>query len=444
LKIRVRLIAAALLALAAARAEAIPAFAKKYGMSCSACHLAWPILNAEGQNFRDNGYLFGLGKDDPVHLSQDYLPIALRTTPAYQYTRVTHQPSADGPVTVQTGGVPLPPGVDLLTAGNISPEVSWLLVLSGFSPSDGQVAAESAWVRLNRLSGTTWLNAKIGKFELDQPISPHRGIALLAGYPATGAHPFGSLVPLDLAENQVGVEFDGHDARSLTRYSVSLTSINGGEGLSGNGWSSPFVWAHLQQAFELDNRVVPWVRLGAFGGVGWWPTTFALDDTGAPIPGTGRDHKTLQRAGAELSWLMGEEATPLTVTAAWHYGRESAGLAQGTDPVSGEDVSLRSATFQGGYLELVWVPFAEPRYDATPWAFFARYDLTRYKNAVGDVDGATLGARHYLVLGPRASAAVHLELHYDRARRTSPIASAAGPPLDVETQAAMAGIDFDF
>lgn len=441
---RVRLLAAALLTLAAARAEAFPAFAKKYGMSCTACHEAWPILNQLGTNFRDNGYQFGLGKDDPVQLSQDYVPIALRTTPAYQYTRVTHQESADGPVTTQTGGVPLPPGVDLLTGGVISNDISFLLVLSGFSPTDGQVAVESGWVRFNRLGGSTWANVRLGKFELDQPISPHRSISLTAGYPATGGHPPGSLVPLDLSENQVGVELDGHDDRSLTRYSLSLTSINGGEGLSGNAWSAPFVYGHVQRVFELENRVVPWVRIGALGGVGWWPTAFALDGDGNPIPGTGRDHKQLERAGAELSWKIGEEATPLLVTAAWHWGHEAAGLAEGADPVTGEDLAERAASFSGGYLEAVWVPFVEPRYDATPWAFFGRYDLVRYRNGVGDVDGVTVGARRYLVLGPRASAAVHLELHYDRSRRTSAIASASGPPLDVETEAALAGLDFDF
>ena len=34
----------------------IPAFARKYGMKCTACHLAVPLLNSYGQAFRDNGY----------------------------------------------------------------------------------------------------------------------------------------------------------------------------------------------------------------------------------------------------------------------------------------------------------------------------------------------------------------------------------------------------
>src|SRR3981081_3495467 len=42
----------------------IPAFARKYGMRCSACHLAVPALNAYGQAFKDNGYRMKNGTDD--------------------------------------------------------------------------------------------------------------------------------------------------------------------------------------------------------------------------------------------------------------------------------------------------------------------------------------------------------------------------------------------
>jgi len=40
------------LLLAVHKTAAIPAFARKYGLACSACHTAWPELNAFGQRFR--------------------------------------------------------------------------------------------------------------------------------------------------------------------------------------------------------------------------------------------------------------------------------------------------------------------------------------------------------------------------------------------------------
>ena len=42
---------------------AIPAFARKYGLPCSACHIGWPILNNFGLAFKDNGYQLGNDKD---------------------------------------------------------------------------------------------------------------------------------------------------------------------------------------------------------------------------------------------------------------------------------------------------------------------------------------------------------------------------------------------
>jgi hypothetical protein len=419
---------------------AFPAFAKKYGMSCSACHLAWPIFNPQGQSFRDNGYQFGLGKDDPITLSQAYAPFALRTTPAYQYTRTTNQPGDGVPVTIETGGVPIPPGADILTGGTIAKDISFLVVAAGFG-EDGTASLESAWARLDNLAGSGWLNLRIGKFELDLPASAHRGVSLTYGYAGYAGHPTGSLVPFDMGENQVGLELDGHNSRSTTRYALSFTSVNGGEGLSGNAWSSPMVYGHVQQAFDLGNAIVPWIRVGALGGVGWWPTEFSQDADGVDIPGTGSRHETFTRAGAELSWMMGYPSTPAFFTAAYLYGSDDAALIQPNED-TGEDFSGRSSSFNSGFVELDWVPFSNASYVATPLLLFARYDLVRYEHGSGDVDGGTLGLRHYLALGPRASAAIHVEGHFDRVKGVG--FNGDGTTRDVETTSALAGIDFDF
>jgi hypothetical protein len=45
-----------LIVIASQPATALPAFARKYGLRCSACHESWPMLNYFGQKFKDNGY----------------------------------------------------------------------------------------------------------------------------------------------------------------------------------------------------------------------------------------------------------------------------------------------------------------------------------------------------------------------------------------------------
>src|SRR3984957_20792808 len=59
-------------------AFAIPAFARKYGLPCSACHATWPLLNNFGQTFKDNGYQLGNGRDAPIYQQPDYWPITFR------------------------------------------------------------------------------------------------------------------------------------------------------------------------------------------------------------------------------------------------------------------------------------------------------------------------------------------------------------------------------
>ena len=58
---------AAILMASKGSAHAIPAFARKYGLPCSACHEAWPKLNNFGQTFKDNGYQLGNDRDAPVY-----------------------------------------------------------------------------------------------------------------------------------------------------------------------------------------------------------------------------------------------------------------------------------------------------------------------------------------------------------------------------------------
>src|SRR5258708_3947263 len=58
-----------------AATHAIPAFARKYGMKCSACHLAVPVLNQFGQAFKDNGYRMKNGTDDLRANEPAYWPL---------------------------------------------------------------------------------------------------------------------------------------------------------------------------------------------------------------------------------------------------------------------------------------------------------------------------------------------------------------------------------
>ncbi|HET9454454.1 MAG TPA: hypothetical protein VFO66_09240, partial [Gemmatimonadaceae bacterium] len=72
--------------LAASAATHIPAFARKYRVSCATCHAPVPRLNATGEAFAANGFEFAIGEEprdtigtgDPLLRLQNSLPLAIR------------------------------------------------------------------------------------------------------------------------------------------------------------------------------------------------------------------------------------------------------------------------------------------------------------------------------------------------------------------------------
>lgn len=155
-------------------ASGLPAFARKTGLRCSACHEAWPKLSPFGQTFRDNGYQIGNERDSPVYLSPFYWPIAVRYTPQWHAERnsaVATDQAASGVQPVSTQGFD-GSGVDLWFAGLLSKNISFVILPS--SDEYGNFHFESGWVRFDNLLGSTWLNLKGGKFELDTLVSEKR------------------------------------------------------------------------------------------------------------------------------------------------------------------------------------------------------------------------------------------------------------------------------
>ena len=205
-------------------ARAIPAFARKYGLRCTACHEAWPKLNDFGRAFRDNGYQMLLGKDDTVTATPGYWPVSIRITPHYEFDEITNQPTDQGVKKLRTGGI-AGVGIDLLTAGTLFKDVSFLVVPTGFAP-DGAVTLESAWVRFDNMFGSSWLNLKIGQHEVDLPASAHRPWNLSStGYLIYAFHASGSASIYDMGETQRGIEYVGHDRGSVNRLTTSVFNV---------------------------------------------------------------------------------------------------------------------------------------------------------------------------------------------------------------------------
>src|SRR5437870_4773834 len=100
---------------------AIPVFARKYGLPCSACHEAWPKLNSFGQKFKDEGYQLRNEKDAPIWLRPEFWPVAMRITPNWHFESAGRTPvdsAPSGEQTINTSGFDLT-GIDILTGGTL-------------------------------------------------------------------------------------------------------------------------------------------------------------------------------------------------------------------------------------------------------------------------------------------------------------------------------------
>ena len=118
------------------RINPIPAFARKYGLPCSACHTAWPELNNFGQVFRDNGYQLMNDRDSPIWQNPSYFPISFRITPNWHRESTNNQPidsipgggpgneTISGRVTQAPSGAPLPMPFAMVTKSGITPQFS--------------------------------------------------------------------------------------------------------------------------------------------------------------------------------------------------------------------------------------------------------------------------------------------------------------------------------
>ncbi len=332
-------------------ASAIPAFARKYGLRCSACHTAWPELNAFGQRFKDNGYQLGNDRDSPIWQNNAYWPIAMRTTPQIHLESTTNQVT-DAVLTGKTitqAGFDLS-GVDFLLLGTLYKDITFGLVPT--LDADGTTGLEAAFVRFDNLGRSPWANVKVGKFELDNLLSEKRFTWLSANGGFLYAYhylPVGSANNFGFGDNQIGAELSGHSLNSYTRYSVSLLTTDDGEpGLPGGKSLDAMFTA--SRAFAMGSGLGP-QRIGVFGYLGHRPTVFDTSG-GAPIPGTGSANKSFVRFGATAQlWVGNLELIPLVA-----HASDAAELGPG-----GDKPAWNSALLEAHYVATPWPSTANSR-----------------------------------------------------------------------------------
>lgn len=425
-------------------ALAIPAFARKYGMPCSACHEAWPKLNNFGLVFRDNGYQLMNERDAPIYQNPSYFPISFRMTPQW-HRESTNRVAVDnvpGDATsgqseqkVITSGFDFS-GLDLWTAGTLANNISFQVLPT--IDSDGTVGFESAWIRFDNLFKSRWFNLKVGRYELDTPVSEKRFLALTNNggfYQIYHTIPIASDInAFGIGDNQLGAELMGHSQNSYTRYAFSvLSSTDGAPGLPTN--RSYDLYGDFSQAFQVPHLGVQ--RVGAYGYYGHSPTYY-LTSGGEAIPGTGLGNRSFSRAGAYGIWYAGK----FDFSTVYMHGRDNVLLGTGTP-------ANQSDTLPDGAHDPIWNGgFIEAHYTYSPQLILVgRYETIRVSqqalpsvaSTTGNTDAFVAGFRYYPIMSSRAGLAYHVEYANVRTSGLSPVTG-----RDVRSSSVMLGFDFAF
>jgi hypothetical protein len=456
------------------RASALPAFARKYGLRCSACHESWPMLNYFGQKFKDNGYQLMNDRDAPIWQNPGYWPVTFRITPIWHRVSTGKVPIdtyAGGLMTgtqiqrVTSSGFDLS-GLDFHTGGTLEKNFSFYVL-----PSSNNAASfhfETVMGRLDNLFGSPWLNIKFGKFELDNLLSEKRILTLTGN---GGVYQLYHFTPVGdgniwgkMGDNQMGVEVMGHSWNDRTRYSVSLLSTNDGQPALpyGNSYTGYFA---ASQAFDAGKAGVQ--RVGFYAMVGTAPTTW-LTSGGALFAGTNGTgpsaigNKSFSREGFVGQFYFGQHLDLQVVT---QHGQDNVWFGQGygdlIDGVAANNnttgtvlpANARAPSWNGILLE--------PHYVYSPQLIFiGRFETIRMSQQgtvadpttgalgnpsnLGNISTYTIGYRYNPFMTSRAGFAWHNEYNWLHQDGTGPTNPTTGAFTNINTSELLIGFDFDF
>jgi len=459
------------------RANALPAFARKYGLRCSACHESWPMLNYFGQKFKDNGYQLMNDRDAPIWQNPGYWPVTFRITPIWHRVSTGKNAedtwgSVDGVSTIigstqqriESSGFDLS-GLDFHTGGTLEKNISFYVL-----PSSDPTAAfhfETVMGRLDNLFGSSWLNIKFGRFELDNLLSEKRILTLTGN---GGIYQLYHFIPVgdgnifgQIGDNQLGVEVMGHSYDDRTRYSASILSSSDGNVNLIMGANSYTGFFTASQAFDAGKLGVQ--RIGAYAMVGEAATYYPTAG-GAPITGAGIENKSFHREGFVGQFYFGQHLDLQVVS---QHGWDNAWFGQGYGnpintngnggancPTPGPCLpnNTPGSSLPAGSQAPTWNGILfEPHYVYSPQLIFiGRYEtirMSRQANGVGYPTGQspsnlgntstfTVGYRYNPFMTSRAGFAWHNEYNWLHVDGAAPDGTA------LNSSELLIGFDFDF
>jgi len=220
-------------------AKAVPAFARKYGVSCLKCHTAYPQLTPFGKGFKKNGLRFpGEGvvfESEAIKIGDSHGRVPSSTIPTHVpfsiavLSQLVSKPR-DTSFNKQFQFQHLFGQANIIAAGNMGKYFSLWVGISVSGSANLNVGSTTASIAIERVYAVIrpfdqpYLLLRIGSFEPTLlNISDHQSI--IGSYFLTSAHTVGNN-GFTLEPNQSGIEASGILAKRFA-YSLGVVEGNG-------------------------------------------------------------------------------------------------------------------------------------------------------------------------------------------------------------------------
>jgi len=160
------------------KSEAIPVFARKYNMSCIACHTAFPRLSEFGEQFVSNNYRLPNWKDSTVDTGDEMLalpdspPFAFRAQAFMQNREANTIDINNGDTVSSDTDFQSPYLIKLLSSAPLSDHISYYFYAIFAEKGDnGTVIVEDAWFSHDDIFGTD-ISLMLGQFQVSDLMFP--------------------------------------------------------------------------------------------------------------------------------------------------------------------------------------------------------------------------------------------------------------------------------
>ncbi|MGD8941288.1 MAG: hypothetical protein PVJ72_18055 [Gammaproteobacteria bacterium] len=159
-------------------AGAVPVFARKYNLTCITCHVAFPKLNAFGQQFMASNYRLDNWKDATVDTGDDQLalpdqvPLAIRAQAFFQGRSAEAVDIATGEKTQADTDFQAPYLIKLISSAPLSDHITYYFYgIFAEKGGNGETVIEDAWFSHDDVFGSG-VSLMLGQFQVSDLMFP--------------------------------------------------------------------------------------------------------------------------------------------------------------------------------------------------------------------------------------------------------------------------------